>query len=71
MSKPIERPVPPVPDAALELMLDGAIAGFALKVEPDWRAEALVNLRTIADAAQLVRGIDLGDEFDPAPVYRP
>ncbi|MFG1465193.1 AtzG-like protein [Xanthobacter sp. DSM 24535] len=71
MSKPIERPVPAVSDGALELMLDGAIEAFALKVEPQWRAEALVNLRMIADAANLVRGLDLGDEFDPAPVYRP
>ncbi|MFG1425838.1 AtzG-like protein [Roseixanthobacter glucoisosaccharinicivorans] len=71
MSHPVERTIPAVSDGALELMLDGAIEAFALKIEADWRAEALVNLRMIADAANLVRGLDLGDEFDPAPVYRP
>ncbi|WP_332116122.1 AtzG-like protein [Azorhizobium caulinodans] len=63
--------LPPVPDAALAPLLDGAIAAFSLTVEPDWHKEALANLRFIADAAHLVLSYELGDEAEPAAVYRP
>ncbi|MFS8038574.1 AtzG-like protein [Xanthobacter sp. AM11] len=66
-----ETALPSVPDAALEALLDGALAAHGIAPEPAWRAEALVNLRTIADAATLVRSLDLGDAAEPAPVYHP
>lgn len=70
-SLPTETPLPPVPDTALELLLDGALSAYGVVPRPEWRAEALVQLRTIANAATLVRSLDLGDAEEPAPVYRP
>ncbi|MFG1371045.1 AtzG-like protein [Xanthobacter oligotrophicus] len=69
MSKEIE--VPRVEDAALEQLLDGALSAHAVAPCPEWRTEALSYLRAIADAATLVRSLDLGDAEEPAPVYRP
>lgn len=64
-------PVPSVEERDLERLLDGAIGAFALAVEPEWHREAMAYLRNIADAAAFVMAYDLGDECDPAPVYRP
>lgn len=58
-------------DEALVQMLDGTLAAYGITPEPDWRTEALANLRAVADAAHLVMSLDLGDEAEPAPVYRP
>lgn len=66
-----EMPFPKAPDDALARMLDGTLAAHGITPEPQWRAEALANLRAIADAAHLVMSLDLGDEAEPAPVYRP
>lgn len=66
-----EVTVPRVEDAALEKLLDGALAAGGITPLPEWRAEALSYLRAIADAAVLVRSLDLGDAEEPAPVYRP
>ncbi len=63
--------LPKVEDAALEKLLDGALAADAVTVEPQWRSEALKNLRAIADVATLVRSLDLGDFEEPAAVFRP
>lgn len=67
---PADAP-PPVPDAALAALLDGALAAYSIPAQEEWRAEALANLRTIAAAAALVHGLDLGDHAEPAPVFRP
>ncbi|MFG1378949.1 hypothetical protein [Xanthobacter autotrophicus] len=69
MSKEIQ--LPRVEDTALEHLLDGALGAHAIVPRPQWRAEALSYLRSIADAATLVRSLDLGDAEEPAPVYRP
>lgn len=66
-----EMPFPKVPDEALAQMLDGALAAGGIVAEPAWREGALMHLRAIADAAHLVRSLDLGYEAEPAPVYRP
>lgn len=68
---PTETPLPPVEDKALEQLIDGALSAHGVEPRPEWRAEALVHLRTIANAATLVRSLDLGDAEEPAPVYRP
>lgn len=68
---PKELPLPRVDDAALAHLLDGALAAHGVAALPEWRAEALSYLRSIADAATLVRALDLGDAEEPAPVYRP
>ena len=66
-----EVTLPRVEDAALEQLLDGALSAGGIAPLPEWRAEALTYLRAIADAAVLVRSLDLGDAEEPAPVYRP
>lgn len=70
MSDPI-TPVPPVEERDLERLLDGAIGAFAIPIEPEWHREAMAYLRNIADAAAFVMAYEVGDECDPAPVYRP
>ncbi len=66
-----KTPIPAPDDLALERLLDGAIGAFAIPMQPEWRREATAYLRNVADAAAFVMAFDLGDEFDPAPVYRP
>lgn len=66
-----EADIPPPEDRDLEHLLDGTIGAFAIPMEPAWRPEAMAYLRNVADAAHFVMAFDLGDEFDPAPVYRP
>ncbi|QTL01603.1 DUF4089 domain-containing protein [Aquabacter sp. L1I39] len=70
MSDPF-TPVPAAEERDLERLLDGAIGAFAISVEPEWHREAMAYLRNIADAAAFVMAYDVGDECDPAPVYRP
>ncbi|MGU3493203.1 AtzG-like protein [Xanthobacteraceae bacterium A53D] len=69
MSDP--TPMPRLSDEAVAQLLDAGIAAFALNVAPEWRDVAFTNLRTIADAAQFVLAADLGDEAEPAAVFRP
>lgn len=64
-------PLPPLEERDLERLLDGAIGAFALDVKPEWHREAMAYLRNVADAARFVMAADLGDEAEPAPVYRP
>ncbi|WP_029002840.1 DUF4089 domain-containing protein [Azorhizobium doebereinerae] len=64
-------PLPPLSDAAVAELLAAGIAAFAIPAEGAWRAEAFSYLRTIADAAQFVLAHDLGDEAEPAAVFRP
>lgn len=68
---PTEVPLPRVDAAALEKLVDGALAAHGIAPQPEWRAEALAYLRSIADAATLVRSLDLGDAEEPAPVFHP
>ncbi|WP_458098158.1 DUF4089 domain-containing protein [Roseomonas sp. WA12] len=57
-------------DAALLAYLDGAAALHGIPVDPAWRTEVLVNLKAVANAARLVLSAPLGDEAEPAPVFR-
>lgn len=66
-----ETTLPRVEDTALAQLLDGALSAHGITARPEWRTEALSYLRSIADAATLVRFLDLGDAEEPAPVYRP
>lgn len=66
-----ETTLPKVEGAALVQLLDGALSAHGITARPEWRTEALAYLRSIADAATLVRSLDLGDAEEPAPVYRP
>lgn len=66
-----ETPIPLPEERDLERLLDGAIGVFAIPVEPDWHREAMAYLRNVAEAAHFVMAYDLGEEAEPAPVYRP
>lgn len=68
---PEKTPIPAPHDRDLERLLDGAIGVFDIPIEPEWHREAMAYLRNVADAAHFVMAYELGDEFDPAPVYRP
>ncbi|TCT07646.1 AtzG-like protein [Aquabacter spiritensis] len=70
MTEP-KTPLPPPEDRDLERLLDGATGAFAIPMQGEWHREAMAYLRNVADAAHLVMAFHLGDEFDPAPVYRP
>ena len=63
-------PIPRAGDDALAALLSGSVAAFGVPLEDAWRIEALSYLRSIADAAHLVLSLDLGDECDPAAVFR-
>lgn len=70
MSDVPTAPVPKADDDALAALLAGSVAAFGVPLEDAWRIEALSYLRSIADAAHLVLSRDLGDECDPAAVFR-
>lgn len=63
--------LPPLPeDAALLAYLDGAVALHGIPADPAWRPEMLANMKAVANAARLVLSFPLGDEAEPAPVFR-
>ncbi|GGF72852.1 hypothetical protein GCM10007301_35830 [Azorhizobium oxalatiphilum] len=64
-------PPPRLADEAVSDLLDAGIVAFSIPAEEAWRKEAFSYLRTIADAAQFVLSADLGDEAEPAAVFRP
>lgn len=66
-----EMPFPKAHEEDLARMLDATLAVHGIRPEAAWRADALMHLRAIADAAHLVMSLDLGDEAESAPVYRP
>ncbi len=61
----IERPFDPgaLVDAAAPLL------GIALTSE--WRAQAVIHLTIAAEQAELLLSAEIGDDDEPAPVYRP
>jgi len=58
-------------DKDREAALDAAIAFNGLTVDPAWRPAILGHMKVTGAAAQLVLEFPLGDELDPAPVFRP
>ncbi|MDM0015082.1 DUF4089 domain-containing protein [Variovorax sp. J22P168] len=55
----------------LDTLLSASIDLFGLQVEEAWRSEACFFLNIVAQAARLVLAIDLGDDAEPAAVFRP
>jgi len=58
-------------DKDREAALDAAIALNGVAVDPAWRQAILGHMKVIGEAANLLREFPLGDEADPAPVFRP
>jgi hypothetical protein len=65
------KPFPAPNDEDREAALDAAIAFHGLAVDPAWRAAILGHMKVTGGAARLVLEFPLGDERDPAPVFRP
>lgn len=67
MSDP--RPAPT--DTDCEALLDAAADLLGLEIRPAWRAVALANLKTTAEAARFVESFPLEDELEPSPIFIP
>ena len=50
---------------------DAAAAAVELPIAPAHRPGVILNLERIAAMARLVLDFPIGDEIDPAPVFRP
>ena len=67
MTEPLRNPT----DDERETALDAAIALHGLTADPAWREAILAHMKVVGGAARLVHEFPLGDELDPAPVFRP
>ncbi len=52
-------------------LADAAAPLLDLALTPESRAQVVVHLTIAAEQAALLLSADLGDEDEPAPVYRP
>jgi len=51
--------------------VDAAAPLLGIQITPEWRAQVVVHLAIAAEQAKLLLSADIGDEAEPAPVYRP
>lgn len=56
---------------AVAALLDGGLAVQQLPLEETLRPRVLMHLTTAIAMGALVTGLELEDEAEPAPVYRP
>ena len=54
-----------------EALIDVAVPLLRLRIEPEYRAGIKQNLKAAAKMAALMEHVELRDETEPAPVYRP
>lgn len=54
-----------------EALIDAAAPMLRLKVEPEYRDGVKQNLKTAAKMAALVEEVELDEDAEPAPVFRP
>lgn len=54
-----------------DALIDAAAPMLQLTIAPQYRAGIKLNLKTASKMAALLEQIKLGDEAEPAPVYRP
>ena len=57
-------------DQDADAVIDAMAPLLGLAIEPEWRAAVAMNVKTVAAAAGLVLAFPLGDEAEPAPVFR-
>ncbi len=57
--------------AGLTAYVDAALALVDLPVEPELRPRVVMHLDIAAGLARTLLAFPLGDEAEPAPVYRP
>jgi len=63
------HPDTPLTDADRAAVLDATARQQGLAVAPEWRAEILLHMKVIGEAAQLVAAFPLDDQSEPAPVF--
>ncbi|MBX3518593.1 MAG: DUF4089 domain-containing protein [Xanthobacteraceae bacterium] len=56
---------------ALEAFIDTGAAMCGLSIDPAYREGVKVHLNAVTNAARLVLAVDLEDDAEPAPVFRP
>jgi hypothetical protein len=61
----------PADPAALEAFIDAGAAMSGLSVDQAYREGVKVHLNAVTNAARLVLAVDLEDDAEPAPVFRP
>lgn len=54
-----------------ERYVEAASAAIGITIPTELRAEVVASFRQIADTAEFVMAMPIGDEIDPAVVYRP
>ena len=52
-------------------LVDAAAPLLKLALTPESRAQVVVHLAIAAEQAAMLMAVGLGDEDEPAPVYRP
>ena len=62
-------PDSPLTDADRAAVLDATAKLYGLVVAPEWRAEVLLHMKVIGEAAQLVGAFPLDDQSEQAPVF--
>jgi hypothetical protein len=53
-----------------DALIDASAPLLQLRIEPEYRAAIKANLKTASKMAALVERVKLGDEAEPAPVFR-
>lgn len=61
----------PADPAALESFIDAGAAMSGLIVDLAYREGVKVHLGAVTNAAKLVLAVELEDDAEPAPVFRP
>lgn len=61
----------PADPAALNAFIDAGAALSGLIVDPAYREGVKVHLNAVTNAAKLVLAVELEDDAEPAPVFRP
>ena len=62
---------PPTPDDARAALLDATTALLGLAPEIERRAQVLMHMSVIGQAAQFVLAFPLDDTIEPAPIFAP
>ncbi len=57
-------------DDEREPLINAGTAVLGIRCEPEWRAAVRLHLDVILGHAAHVGGLPLGDETEPAPVFR-
>ena len=54
-----------------EALVEAMAPLLGIELTPESRAQTILHLRIAVDQADLLMSAEIGDEDEPAPVYRP